>query len=34
MKKKLLSVLLCGVLTASVLAGCGNSAEEAPADGA
>ncbi len=32
MKKKLLSVLLCSVLTASLLAGCGNSAAEAPAD--
>lgn len=33
MKKKLLSILLCGVLTASVLAGCGSepAQEEAPA---
>ncbi len=32
MKKKLLSVLLCGLMTASLLAGCGSAAsEEAPA---
>ncbi len=32
MKKKLLSILLCGLMTASLLAGCGSSpAEEAPA---
>ncbi len=31
MKKKLVSVLLCAGLTASLLAGCGNSAEEATA---